>query len=67
VASKIAEPKAIVASAGFTAALPEGKREKAADAVKPADKAPAQPQAKPSKKAPVKGRIQLADARGARK
>lgn len=66
VASKIAQPKAIVASAGFTAALPEGKRQKAA-AVKLAENSPSKSQAKASKKGPVKGRVQVADARGARK
>jgi hypothetical protein len=69
VASKIAEPRAIVASAGFTAALPRGKRGKAAAAVKLAEKSPSKPQAKAKagKKDSGKGRIRLADARGARK
>jgi hypothetical protein len=68
VASKIAEPKAIVASAGFDAALPKDKRQKAA-AVKVAGKSPSESQAKPkaAKKGSVKGNVQLADARGARK
>lgn len=67
VASKIAQPQAIVASAGFTAALPEGERDKTAPAVKLAKKSSSQSQAKAGKKGPVKGSIQLADARGARK
>ena len=68
VASKIAEPKAIVASAGFDAALPKDNRQKAA-AVKVAEKSPSKSQAKPKadNKGPVKGNVQLADARGARK
>ena len=65
-ASKIAEPKAIVANAGFDAALPKGKHQKAA-AVKLAEKSPSKSQAKASNKGPAKGRVQLADARGARK
>ena len=66
VASKIAQPKAIIANAGFTAALPEGNN-KPASAVKLAEKSLSQSQAKAGKKGSVKGRIQLADARGVRK
>ena len=74
VAGKIAQPKAIVASADFTAALPKGKRDKAAPAtndkaaaaVKLAEQSP-QSQAKADKKGSAKGNVQLADARGARK
>jgi hypothetical protein len=68
VASKIAEPKAIVAGAGFDAALPKDNRQKPA-AVKVAEKSPSKSQAKPKadNKGPVQGNVQLADARGARK
>jgi hypothetical protein len=68
VSTKIAAPKAIVADAGFTAALPKGKRGKAVVAIKLAEKSPAKTsgKAKDGKKA-GKGRVQVADARGARK
>lgn len=58
-----------VADAGFNAALPKGKRGKAAVAVKLAEKSPpkSQAKAKDGKKGQGKGRVQVADARGARK
>lgn len=66
VKGKIAEPKTIVAKAGFTAALPKGKRDKAPAPVKLAEKPAAKSQAKDTGKK-GKSRVQLADARGARK
>jgi hypothetical protein len=72
VKAKIAAPRTIVADAGFTAASPKAKPGKAQATNKTtklaAKSAPkAAPKAKDSKKAPAKGRVQLADARGARK
>jgi hypothetical protein len=65
---KIAAPKTIVADAATTT---KGKRGKATAAVKVAEKAAEKPAAKPPIKAKdnkkTKGRIQVADARGARK
>jgi soluble lytic murein transglycosylase-like protein len=65
VTTEIAAPKAIVADAGFTAALPKNKRGKAVAAVKVAEKSSAK--AKDGQKSSGKGRVQVADARGARK
>jgi hypothetical protein len=64
VAAKIAAPPSLVA-----AALPHGKRGKAATAVKVAEKSTSKShaKAKDSKKAAGKGRLQVADARAARK
>jgi len=68
VASKIAEPKAIVATAD-TAAPSKRKDRKATAATKVADKSQSKSQAKATagKKDAGKDRIRLADARGARK
>lgn len=62
---KIAKPKSIVAGAGFTAALPKGG--KAIAAVKLAEKPASKPRAKVRDAKKSKGRVQVADARGARK
>jgi hypothetical protein len=66
--AKIAAPKTIVADSGFTAASPKAKQGKTKATKVAAKSAPkAEPKAKDSKKAAAKGRVQLADARNARK
>jgi hypothetical protein len=64
VKAKIAAPKTIVAEA---AASPKGKHVNAKTATKVAAKSAPKAEAKGSKKAASKGRVQLADARNARK
>jgi hypothetical protein len=67
VSGKIAQPKTIVADATVAAAQPKGKQGKANAAVKVAEKPASKSQAKAAAGKKSKGRVQVADARGARK
>jgi len=67
VTSKIAQPKAIVADAGFTAASPKGKRGKKTDTVKVAEKPASKSQGKAKAGSKKSKGVQVADARAARK
>jgi hypothetical protein len=67
VTGKIAAPRSIVADAGVTAALPKPRRDKSAAKVKLAEKPAAKPPVAPKDGKKAKGRVQVADARGARK